>query len=623
MFIRAQPSKRKNAEAGTSYSLLQSQRKKGVSKHKTLLNLGPDFSIPKDEWKDLIRQVTARLKEDPLPPLEGKSKAFREAVDDITKRLLDQGFDIFAKRAPESIKVFPDQIEHTDSRTVAGERLIMEAMNELKLPRIFRDLGVREEENKLALALVVGRMLAPGSELAAHKWMAEYSSILDILECTLPHHNTLYNVSGLFHEFKEEIIDALYQNTRNALNFDETIIFYDLTNTFYHGEEKGELLRRGYSKQKRNDCPLVSLALTLCASGFPRNVQILPGSAGEPATLKTAIETLKGDTSTVIMDAGIATKENRACLREKGLDYVCVEHTKTPPVLTWDPDQEFSTAGKKKIRAWRLPDEKTKEDADSEGPKEQRVYVHSEARQFTGESIFRTNCEKFEAEIKKVIKGLSTPVCLEDHEKILAKVGRLMEKFKVGHLYDIQTTTRPGSRKGQLYTATLTFIRKEAHEQTWLASGGYVLRTSHADWPVKEVAKLYWRLTEIERVFRIMKSDLGLRPVFHSREDRTIAHLMITIIAYHVSHLVRTKLKRADMHHSWDTIRKNLNKVKRITTELPMSQTRVLELKLDQNLPPLLQEIFHILRYEYDPGAIQTKQERTRQKKVPQKPPDS
>ena len=623
MFIRANPYKLKNGDIGHSHYLLQSQCVQGVSKHNKLLNLTKDFSIPRDEWKDLIRHVTARLKEDPLLPLDDKSEAFKEAVDDITKRLLDQGFDIFAKRAPESIKVFPDQIEHTDSRTVAGERLIVEAMNELKLPQIFRDLGVREEENKLLLALIVGRMLAPGSELATHKWMAEYSSILDILGRSLPHHNTLYNASGVFHEFKEEMMDALYQNTRNALNFDETIIFYDLTNTFYHGEEKGELLRRGYSKQKRNDCPLVSLALTLCASGFPRNVQILPGNAGEPATLKTAIEKLKGDTPTVIMDAGIATKENRAYLREKGLDYVCVERSKTPPVPTWDPDQEFTTAGKKKIRAWRLPDEKTKEDTDSEEPKEQRVYVHSEAKQFTGESILRTNCEKFEAELKKIIKGLSKSGCLKDHEKILAKVGRLKEKFKVGHLYEIQTTTRPGHRKGQLYAATLTFTKKEAHEQAWLASGGYVLRTSHANWPVKEVAQLYWRLTEIERVFRIMKSDLGLRPVFHSREDRIIAHLMITVVAYHVSHLVRTKLKRAGMHHSWDTIRKDLNKVKRITTELPMSQTRVLELKLDQNLPPLLQEIFRIMGYEYDPRATQTKQERIRQKKVPQKPPDS
>ena len=77
------------------------------------------------------------------------------------------------------------------------------------------------------------------------------------------------------------------------------------------------------------------------------------------------------------------------------------------------------------------------------------------------------------------------------------------------------------------------------------------------------------------------------------------------------------------MHHSWDTIRKDLNKVKRITTELPMSPTRVLELKLDQNLPPLLQKIFQAMGYKYDPRATQTKQEHIRQKKVPQKPPDS
>ncbi len=87
MFIRANPYKLKNGEIGHSHYLLQSQCVQGVSKHNKLLNLTKDFSIPRDEWKDLIRHVTARLKEDPLPPLEDRSEAFKEAVDDITKRL--------------------------------------------------------------------------------------------------------------------------------------------------------------------------------------------------------------------------------------------------------------------------------------------------------------------------------------------------------------------------------------------------------------------------------------------------------------------------------------------------------------------------------------------------------
>ncbi len=114
----------------------------------------------------------------------------------------------------------------------------------------------------------------------------------------------------------DEILEKLFGITKAVLQFEETIVFYDLTNTYYHGKKKGKLLSHGRSKEKRSDCPLVTLALTLDGLGFPRNVQILPGNAGEPATLKEAIEKLNGATPTVIMDSGIATEKNLQYLKE-------------------------------------------------------------------------------------------------------------------------------------------------------------------------------------------------------------------------------------------------------------------------------------------------------------------
>ncbi len=146
------------------------------------------------------------------------------------------------------------------------------------------------------------------------------------------------------------------------------------------------------------------------------------------------------------------------------------------------------------------------------------------------------------------------------------------------------------------------------HEDRLLVAGGYVLRTSRTDWSVQEVARTYGRLTEIENTFRVMKSDLGLRPVYHSNDDRIVGHLFITVLAYHVAHLVRTKLKKAGIHNSWDTIRNELNEIKRVTTKLPMSQTRALTLNVDQNLTPMLERVFEILGFSYDPDATRTKQ---------------
>ncbi len=204
---------------------------------------------------------------------------------------------------------------------------------------------------------------------------------------------------------------------------------------------------------------------------------------------------------------------------------------------------------------------------------------------------------------------------------MLVKIGRLKEEHKkVSHTYEVTVT----KEKGTEHAGSVRFTKREVHETRLLAAGGYVLRTSHTDWSVEDVARAYWRLTEIENSFRVMKSDLGLRPIYHSKDERIEGHLFITVLAYHVAHSVRTKLKKDGIHDSWDTIRNELNKVKRITTVLPKSRYRYILTNVDQDLTPRLEKIFLHLGFNYDPDATRTKQEYTDPKVPPnQLPPDS
>ncbi len=130
------------------------------------------------------------------------------------------------------------------------------------------------------------------------------------------------------------------------------------------------------------------------------------------------------------------------------------------------------------------------------------------------------------------------------------KVGR-QEYKKVSHLYDVKVIHKKGAKNAD----ALRIIRLPSHEDQILSSGGYVIRTYH-------------RLTEIENVFRILKSELGIRPLYHSRDDRIVVHIFIAILAYHATHMVRTQLKGINVHDSWATIRGHLNKVRRIKTHL-------------------------------------------------------
>jgi len=247
--------------------------------------------------------------------------------------------------------------------------------------------------------------------------------------------------------------------------------------------------------------------------------------------------------------------------------------------------------------------------------------VHSEAKQATEDQILETKCEKFLEALTKLHAGLSKPGYLKNYHKVLVKVGRLREKFKqVSHLYEVTVTPKKGTK----FAASVTVTRLASHTRRTLASGGYVLRTSHTGWSVETIARTYWRLTEIESTFRVMKSDLGLRPIYHSKDERIEGHLFITVLAYHAAHLVRTKLKRHNIRNSWHTLRTHLNQVKRITTRIPKNKHRYLITNMDEDLTPFLLQLFACLGLRYDPKATKTVKEYVEEpsSSAPTKPPD-
>jgi len=147
-----------------------------------------------------------------------------------------------------------------------------------------------------------------------------------------------------------------------------------------------------------------------------------------------------------------------------------------------------------------------------------------------------------------------------------------------------------------------------ASDQSYRVADGTVVRT-------------YQQLTEIEQTFRVMKSDLGLRPIYHSKDERIERHLFITVLAYHTAHLVRTKLKQNGIHDSWVTIRDQLNKICWITTRMVKNKDRYLITEVD--LSPSGVKLFACLGFVYDPDATRTVTEHVEQTSPPesQKPP--
>ena len=288
--------------------------------------------------------------------------------------------------------------------------------------------------------------------------------------------------------------------TSSRLGIADVIVLYDLTNAHYHGGHDGELPNFGRSKQKRHDCPLITLALALAGAGFPRSAEILPGNASEPDTLRDAVVRLEAECGTgefkptVVIDAGIASEDNIVWLNEQGYDWIAVSRGAKPPPPEGAPGAVLITAAEHEVRAWRLAEEGG----------EARLYVVSEGKKATEDSGLEMKRTRFEAALDHLHQGLSVKGRLKRYEKVLESVGRLKQRFsKVANHYEISVEKAATGANAK----ALRYRRRKAYDDADQRAGAYVLRTSHTDWDIEQVLRTYWRITDIEATFRSLKSE--------------------------------------------------------------------------------------------------------------------
>ena len=448
------------------------------------------------------------------------------------------------------------------ARSVGAERICLKALEELHFPDLLQRLGVGERDARIAVALVMAKMLQPSSEHKAHIWLHHTSTTLELLRLDGgqgPSLSKLYRTNDLLWKHREALQKGLFLRERQLLDLPATIVFYDLSNTFYTGHANATLRRFGRSKQKRSDCPLITLALVLDGAGFPRSCEILPGNASEPGSLEGALARLEavrdgdGPQPTVVMDAGIASEANLAWLRQQGYDWICVSRAAKPDPPAGAAAATLATSAGHAVQAWQLA---------SEDAGEAQLYAVSEGKQISGKQILDKHRQRFESALQALHDGLSKPRYLKAYDRVQQRVGRLRERHsKVSRHYRVKVTAGPDGK-----ASAVTFERTPEYAEADAAAGAYVLRTSHTDWDLDRVLRTYWRLTEIEAPFRSLKSELGLRPIWHHKDERVSTHLFIAVLAYHGVHLIRTRLQARGIRLSWQSIRERLSTWVRITT---------------------------------------------------------
>ncbi len=622
MFIRrTQTRNRISGEPYATYRLVHSARVGKVVKQTTVLNLGSHFDLPQAHWPALAQRIDelvsgqASMLEAALPE-EVQAFAQRFAAQIIARKpampslgapapVRDAAPGVMAPAAPPSApsdvaryqEVDLDSLELVDPRSVGVEHAALAAMRQCGLEDKLSELGLNRPQIAAALGNIVGRMAQPGSELATHAWLRDTSALGELIDCDFPAMdlNRLYRASDLLYKHRDALQEHLFGQARSMFGLGQTITLYDLTNTYFEGVAAGvSKAKRGHSKECRSDCPLVTLAMALDASGFVRRVQFFAGNASEPATLKsmlTGLDAAPG--ATVVMDAGIAAQSNLTWLREQGYHYVVVSKLRQ---RQFDPAQatEVQSAGDVTIKLQRVQ---------VDGDKgEVLLYCHSPAREEKDRAIDTAKASGLEAALVKLQAGLSKPkgkTSTHDVATFMQRLGRAKQRFaRAAQHYEITVATDP---EGQLVTA-ITWVKSILPGSAAAHPGVYCLRTTLVDQDNATLWRTYIMLTELESVLRSLKTDLGLRPVFHRIDRRVEGHLFISVLAYHFVHTLRVQLKAQGVNDSWVTLRQAMATQRRVTVTLQRRDGRTVHVRKATRPKPRHQTLGNILKLDPNPG---------------------
>ena len=597
MYIRRTTIKsRKDGGQYYTYRLVESKRtEKGVRQY-TLLNLGVDFTLPRDQWPDLTKRIEAILAgQQPMFQIDPDIEKLAQGYAD---RIVTLHQDVNESTSVDYQEIDLDTIQMSRPRSVGSEHVVLEALRSLELDKKLKQLGFNGPQTAAAIGTIIGRSCQPGSEAATHTWLQERTALGELIEYDFNKLSLygMYKVSDMLLKQKAAIENHLYDRERDLFGLQETITLYDLTNTYFEGQSKANTFgAHGHSKEKRSDCPLVTLGLVLDSSGFPRRSHVYEGNVTESKTLAEMLHGLeKGGASialkpTVVMDAGIATEENITWLTDHCYPYLVVSRKKH---REFDKDSSVIVKNNDEctVRAQKVFDEKTQETL---------LYCHSTQREKKDHAIGNRFLRRFEEELKKLANGLGKKRCLKKYDKVLIKIGRLKQKYaRVASQYTISVTKDEKSDNA----VNITWKQQARPETTDTHPGVYCLRTSQTGWDEVTLWNTYTMLTDLEAVFRSLKSELGLRPVYHQIAQRISGHLFITVLAYHLVHVIRVKLKQAGLNSSWSSIRQILSSQCRVTVSMLCKNGTAVHVRKSTRPEPNQQQIFTALGVDNIPG---------------------
>ena len=580
------------------YRLCESYRYANGVRHQTIVHLGTLEELPDVEQKKaLARRIDELVKNS-----RNASIGLFKNDDVVVETLAQKHFAIIKEKQRIDIaqgkdyhRVDTDSVENKNIREVGTEWLCKQALEQLNIPTFLDTNGWDSEDVKLALTHIISRAAYPASELRTSHWIGQNSAVCELTGYPLEKitKDKLYGISHRLYEVKDELEQHLSKRTNELFDLEDKIIIYDLTNTYYEGRMQGSVLAKyGRSKEKRSDAKIVVLAVVVNSEGFLKYSQVFEGNKSDSASLQKIIKQLSlrpaatEGKPTVVLDAGIATEDNVKLLRENNYNYICVSRSgmkkytvdaASKPVQVFDKKEQPISLQKVKM----------------EGCTDNYICVHSLAKQAKETGMNSRFGQRFEEGLTQIKDGISKKGGVKKQQKVWERIGRLKAKYSSIHKY-YNIEVKVGEKD---IAADIKWSQKTVEKQ----EGKYLLRTNlnqndeHTQWTI------YNTIREIEATFRVLKTDLDLRPIYHKTDAAAMAHLHLGLLAYWVVNTIGHQLKQKGIKNEWRDIVRIMNTQKVVTTTMKNDCEQQIIIRQCSEPTEEVREIYDALKYKPKP----------------------
>jgi transposase len=431
---------------------------------------------------------------------------------------------------PEWVDVDVRRVTTERARRFGDVWLALELLRQLGLDQFFREAlaGTHPKISWADIVSILGaaRFCEPRSELHVAEHFYSQSALADF--CGIPafdiYDNRLYRALDKLLGQKDRLQKYLKDRLGRIFQISYDLLLYDVTSTYFEGEASANpQAQRGYSRDHRPDCKQVLIALVVAKEGIPLGYEVFEGNKHDSQTVETMIrevELLYGRADRIwIMDRGMGSAETLRLLGQEHRRYILGTPKSLLKKLALDLGRgEWKTVHPElDVKLCRSP---------LGNPQEVFILCRSTARQAKEKAIHDRFLKRLEAGLRRLQKscegGRVRKVKVAER-----RLGRLLERH---HRAARFFTATVGKENGQV---RFNWSRRE-DRLTWArrSEGCYVLRSNVNDWTPEELWRAYIQLTDAEKAFRIQKDDLRLRPLWHQKEHRVQAHILVCFVAY-------------------------------------------------------------------------------------------